>query len=119
MDREGLVYITRRDGSDLPKSSAEAQDTVVVFDESGRCVRSFGKRWHGGGHGIDIWMEGRQEFLCLSMMMPVNLVVKTDLKGEVMWIRDRESLAVSHVYDDPASRFSPTNNVAFGPDESL
>jgi hypothetical protein len=119
VDREGLVYVTHRAGGEKPKSPAEAQDTVVVFDpKNGQCVRTFGKAWHGGGHGIDIRVENGQEFLYLAMMMPVNVVVKTDLKGEVVWVRDRESLADAHVYDDPNARFSPTN-VAFGPDESL
>jgi hypothetical protein len=31
-------------------------------------VRSFGKQWHGGGHGIDIRKEGGEEFIYLSHM---------------------------------------------------
>ncbi len=66
----------------------QAQDTIVVFDPAGKFVRSFGKEYHGGGHGIDIREENGQEFLYLSCMFPVNLVVKTDLKGEVVWIKE-------------------------------
>ena len=113
VDKQGLVYITHRAGSDRPKSDAEAQDTVVVFDPAGKFVHSFGKQWHGGGHGIDIREENGQEFLYLAFMFPVNLVVKADLKGEVVWIKDRTS--VTGVYDDPKVAFSPTN-VAFAPD---
>ncbi len=47
--------------------------------------------------------------------MPVNLVVKTDLSGEVVWIKDRSEANGAHVYDDPKARFSPTN-LAFAPD---
>src|SRR5438445_7000474 len=47
-------------------------------------------------------------------MMAVNLVVKTDLKGEVVWSKERKDLAVTHKYDDEKARFSPTN-VAFAP----
>ena len=91
-----------------------AQDTVVVFDPDGKFVRSFGKQYHGGGHGIDIREEDGQEFLYLAFMFPVNLVVKTDLKGEVVWIKEKPE--EPGVYDDPAdARFSPTN-VAFSPD---
>jgi hypothetical protein len=46
-------------------------------------------------------------------MFPVNLVVKTDLKGEVVWIK--ETPREPHVYDKPGMRYSPTN-VAFAPD---
>ena len=41
-------------------------DTVLVFDPKGKFVRSFGKEWHGGGHGIEIRKEGSEEFIYLS-----------------------------------------------------
>jgi hypothetical protein len=46
-------------------------------------------------------------------MMPVRLVAKTDLKGEVVWIK--EVPQEPHVYDKPNTPFAPTN-VAFAPD---
>ncbi|GIW85854.1 MAG: hypothetical protein KatS3mg108_0178 [Isosphaeraceae bacterium] len=113
IDKAGHVYVTHRAGPDRPASPDAAQDTVVVFDPNGRFIRSFGKAWHGGGHGIDIRDEGGQEFLYLAFMFPINLVVKTDLQGEIVWIKDRT--AIPTVYDDPKVNFSPTN-VAFAPD---
>ena len=113
IDNDGFVYIKHRAGAEKPKTPADAQDTIVVFDPAGKFVRSFGKEYHGGGHGIDIRKENGQEFLFLSCMFPVNLVVKTDLKGEVVWIK--QAPAESHVYDKPNTPFSPTN-VAFAPD---
>lgn len=113
IDKAGLIYIKHRAGGAKPKSPDEAQDTIVVFDPDGKFVRSFGKEYHGGGHGIDIREEDGTEYLYLSCMFPVNLVVKTDLKGEVVWIKEAPS--ESHKYDDPKARFSPTN-VAFAPD---
>lgn len=115
VDRSGLVYVKHRGGGALPSSPAMAQDTIVVFDPEGKFVRSFGKEYHGGGHGIDIRQENGQEFLYLSCMFPVNIILKTDLKGEVVWKRDRKDLAVSHKYDDEKARYSPTN-IAFAPD---
>lgn len=115
VDKAGLVYVKHRGGAEIPSSSAMAQDTIVVFDPDGKCVRTFGKDYHGGGHGIDIREENGQEFLYLSCMFPVNIVVKTDLKGEVVWKKDRKDLAVSHKYDDEKARYSPTN-IAFAPD---
>lgn len=113
VDGEGFIYIKHRGGVAKPKTPAEAQDTIVVFDPSGKFVRSFGKEFHGGGHGIDIRRENGKEFLYLCCMFPVNLVVKTDLKGEQLWIK--HAPAEPHVYDKPGTPFSPTN-VAFAPD---
>jgi hypothetical protein len=113
IDKAGFIYIKHRAGDAKPKSPDAAQDTIVVFDPSAKYVRSFGKEYHGGGHGIDIREENGQEFLYLSCMFPVNLVVKADLKGEVVWIK--ETPKEPHVYDKPGTRYSPTN-VAFGPD---
>ncbi len=114
IDKAGNVHIKHRAGAENPTSSASAQDTIVVFDPDGKFIRSFGKEYHGGGHGIDIREENGQEFLYLSCMMPVNLVVKTDLKGEVVWRKERKDLALCHKYDDEKARFSPTN-IAFAP----
>ncbi|CAN5913863.1 peptidyl-alpha-hydroxyglycine alpha-amidating lyase family protein [soil metagenome] len=116
IDKEGLLYVKHRAGTAKPASPEEAQDTIVVFDPEGKFVRSFGKEYHGGGHGIDIREEDGQEFLYLCCMAPVSLVVKTDLRGEVVWIK--EAPAESGVYDAPNARFSPTN-VAFAPDGSF
>ncbi len=113
VDKGGFIYIKHRAGGQKPRSPAEAQDTIVVYDSSGKFVRSFGKAYHGGGHGIDVREEDGQEYLYLSCMMPVNLVVKTDLKGEVVWIKEAPSEA--HVHDKPGTPFAPTN-VAFAPD---
>lgn len=115
VDREGLVYIKHRGGATIPKSVEDGQDTIVVFDPSGKFVRSFGKAYHAGGHGIDVREENGQEYLYLSCMMPVNLFLKTDLKGEVVWLKKRDALAPSHLYDDEKAPFRPTN-IAFAPD---
>jgi len=113
VDSQGFIYVTHRGGDRKPKSPAEAQDTVAVYDPEGKFVRSFGSRFHGGGHGIDVRVEDGVEYLYLACMMPVDLVAKTDLKGEVVWIK--EAPAEPHVYDAPGAKFAPTN-VAFAPD---
>jgi hypothetical protein len=113
IDKAGFIYIKHRAGDKKPMAPGDAQDTIVVFDPAGKFVRSFGKEYHGGGHGVDIREENGQEFLYLSCMFPVNIVVKTDLKGEVVWTK--QAPAEPHVYDKPNTPFSPTN-VAFAPD---
>src|SRR5262249_38152495 len=79
VDAAGLVYITHQG------AGKDVMDTVVVFDATGKYVRSFGKKWHGGGHGIDIRKEGSEEFIYLSHMSVGGPVVKTTLKGDIIW----------------------------------
>jgi hypothetical protein len=106
IDADGLIYITHQGyGKDV-------MDTVVVFDPHGKYVRSFGKQWHGGGHGIDIRKEGGEEFLYLSNMTEGGPVVKTTLKGEVVWQKGTPPEPGVYKGKKP---FKPTN-VAFGPD---
>lgn len=106
IDEAGLIYITHR--SDNP----EPLDAVVVFDPDGRYIRSFGKEYHTGGHGIDIRKEGSEQFLYLCSTR-TGLVTKTTLKGDIVWKKGR--LVETGKYDDPQSKYSPTN-IAFGPD---
>lgn len=106
IDEAGLIYIKHRN------NAADPMDAIVVFDPQGRFVRSFGDEYNGGGHGIDIRKEGNTEFLYLCDIKH-NLVSKTTLKGELVWVKGRPT--EPGVYQDPRSRFSPTN-VAFAPD---
>ena len=106
IDADGLIYIKHR------STAPEPVDAIVVFDPEGKYVRSFGKEYHGGGHGIDIRKEGGEEFLYLSDVKN-GIVAKTSLKGEPVWRKGRPM--EPGVYDDPAVKYSPTN-VAFSPD---
>jgi DNA-binding beta-propeller fold protein YncE len=106
VDSAGLVYVTHQG------AGKDVMDTVVVFDPQGKYVRSFGKEYHGGGHGIDIRKEGGEEFIYLSHMSPAGPVVKTTLTGEVVWKKGPPPEA--GVYTGKAI-YKPTN-VAFLPD---
>src|SRR4051812_35228161 len=109
VDSAGLVYVTHQGyGKDV-------MDTVVVFDDQGKYVRSFGKEWHGGGHGIDVRKDGGDEFLYLAHMSKDGPVVKCTLKGEVVWKAGRPE---TDAYKDTKARYNPTN-VAFCPDGSF
>lgn len=105
IDEQGLVYIKHRN------HAAEPMDAVAVFDPQGKFVRSFGKEYHGGGHGIDIRKEDGTEYLYLCDVKN-RLVVKTTLEGDQIWKTCYPQEA--KVYQK-VSQFSPTN-VAFGPD---
>lgn len=105
VDRAGLIYIKHR------STAAEPMDSIVVFDPEGKYVRSFGKEYHGGGHGIDIRTEGNDEFLYLCDVKN-RLVAKATLAGEQLWKMHFPEQA--GVYKD-IKEFNPTN-VAFAPD---
>lgn len=105
VDSQGLIYITHQGGG------AKKIDTVIVFDDAGKYVRSFGKEWHGGGHGIDIRKEGSDEFIYLAHMSGNGPVVKTTLKGDVVWKLGRPE---NDEYKDAKKPYKPTN-VAFCP----
>jgi hypothetical protein len=106
VDSQGLVYVTHQ------VTGKKDLDTVVVFDPAGKFVRSFGKQWHAGGHGLDIRKEGSDEFLYLCHMTNGGPVVKATLKGEVVWTAGRPEIKE---YEDQKKQFKPTN-VAFKPD---
>ena len=104
-DRQGLVYITHQ------SAAKEPMDAIVVFDPEGHYVRSFGKEFHGGGHGLDIRNEAGEEFLYVCDVHN-RRVAKLSLRGEVLWLRGLPEEA--GVYHQPA-QYCPTN-VAFAPD---
>ncbi|HKI31199.1 MAG TPA: twin-arginine translocation signal domain-containing protein [Gemmataceae bacterium] len=107
VDAAGLVSITH-----MGHDGKAPLDVVLVFDPKGKFVRSFGKDFFLGGHGIDVRNEGGEVFLYLCNMMPVRSVVKTTLKGEVVWNKSFPQEA--KVYKD-VNGFAPTN-VALGAD---
>lgn len=105
IDAAGLVYIKHR------SDAAEPMDAIAVFDPTGKFVRSFGKEYHSGGHGIDIRREGNEEFLYLSDIHN-RQVVKTSLTGEVVW---KLSFPQQPQVYQNIQQYRPTN-VAFHPD---
>ncbi len=106
LDSHGLVYITHQ-------GVGKQMDTVLVFDPKGKFVRSFGKEWHGGGHGVEIRKEGSDEFIYLTNTWTPKLkVLKTTLKGEIVWEKGRPE---TKEYENPKTAYNPTN-VSFLPD---
>ncbi len=104
VDATGLIYIKHR--------APAGVDTIAVFEPSGKFVRSFGKEYAGGGHGIDIRNDGGEEFLYLTFNAPHRKVTKMTLKGEKVW--EFQQPKESGRYRD-VNQFNPTN-IAFAPD---
>ena len=82
VDHENNLYVIHEG---LEKLSDHP--SIFVFDENGRFIRSFGEQFQGGGHGIDIRMEGGTPFLYVAAYQQVKAIAKLTLTGEVVWIR--------------------------------
>jgi hypothetical protein len=94
--------------------NTETENAVMIFDADGKFVKSWGKDFKGGCHGMMIRKEGRTEYLYLTHTARHELI-KVTLDGEVAWTRgcpDRPGLYQS------ASEYKPTA-VAFAPDGSF
>ncbi|RYF10911.1 MAG: hypothetical protein EOO77_20520 [Oxalobacteraceae bacterium] len=108
-DAVGRIYVAHTVHSGSVKS-----DAVLVFDPKGKFIESWGEEFRGGAHGLDLRKEGSEEFLyhCDTRR---RLVVKTNLKGKVLW--EKGVPTESGVYPS-ADKWCPTN-VAFLPDGDL
>jgi DNA-binding beta-propeller fold protein YncE len=109
LDSHGRIYVSHTVNSSSPSS-----DAILVFDPDGKFITSWGARFRGGGHGLDLRKEGSEEFL-YHCDIEHRLVVKTDLNGKVLW--EKGVPMESGVYPS-AEKWKPTN-VAFHPDGDL
>lgn len=117
VDADGLIYVKHR------TKTPDPIDAIVVFDSEGKFVRSFGKEFHGGGHGIDIRRDDGEEFLYLCDNK--GYIAKSTLKGDIIWKQTAPEIdvyrgAAPFVPDssgryDKGKLFVPTN-IAFAPD---
>jgi hypothetical protein len=99
-DAEGRILIKHTVGA-----GSKCDDAVVVFDEAGQFVRSWGAEFKGGAHGLHINREGREEYLYLAD--PVrHLVVKTSLEGKDIF---RLGYPEESALYNSESEYHPTN----------
>jgi hypothetical protein len=80
VDSQGNLYV-------IHEGRAELKDhpSIFVFDPQGKYIRSFGKQFQGGGHGIEIRKEGTEEFLYVCAYQQLKTFAKMSLKGETVW----------------------------------
>jgi len=78
-DSQGHIYIHHTVHATSPKP-----DSVVVFDDKGKFVRSFGPMFRGGAHGLFLSKEGKTEYLYFCDDKH-GIVSKRTLKGEEVW----------------------------------
>ncbi len=104
-DKAGNIYVAH-----TVHPSSTKPDAVVVFDQKGKFVESWGSEFAGGAHGLELRSEGSQEFIyhCDTRR---RLIVKTDLHGKKIW--EKGVPTESGVYKS-ANQWCPTN-IAFLP----
>jgi hypothetical protein len=120
-DSQGRIYIAH-----TVHASSERADTLVVFDEKGKFIRSWGSEFKGGAHGLHIRKEGRDEYLYFvdtgkgrsgGIDTGKTCMVKMTLRGEQVFRIGYPKESPHYKLDGsgaPATKFSPTN-VAIAP----
>jgi hypothetical protein len=105
-DSQGLIYIHH-----TVYATSEKPDSMVVFDPNGKFVKSWGRDFKGGAHGLTIRREGSTEYLYLCDTKR-GLVVKTTLNGEEVFTlgypKESEPYAKPGPDGQPI-KYSPTN----------
>ena len=105
-DSQGNIYVHH-----TVNAASESADTMVVFDSKGKFVRSWGKDFKGGAHGLHIRKEGSAEYLYLCDTKRA-LVVKTTLTGEEVFTLGYPKESDFYKLDaegKPLVKYSPTN----------
>lgn len=118
VDAEGLLYVIHEGRENL-----KDHPSIFVFDGEGKFVRAFGQQFQGGGHGLEVRTEGKEQFLWVTGYQQLKNFAKLTLKGEPVW--EKRAPMASGLYPEgedtkPAKRwgrdaFMPTN-FAFLPD---
>jgi hypothetical protein len=104
-DSQGRIYVHH-----TVNASSESSDSMVVFDEKGKFIKSWGKDFKGGAHGLHIRKEGSTEFLYLCDTKR-GIVVKATLDGEEVFTLGYpdQSDAYRAGADGKKPKYSPTN----------
>jgi hypothetical protein len=118
VDREQNLYVIHEGWENL-----QDHPSIFVFDHQGKFVRAFGSQFQGGGHGLEVVTEGKEQFLYVTGYQQLKNFAKLTLAGEVVW--EKRAPMESGFYaageaEDPKKvwgrdRFMPTN-FAFRPD---
>jgi hypothetical protein len=120
-DRDRNIYVHH-----TVHATSESADSMVVFDRTGKFIRSWGKEFRSVAHGLHIRTEGRDQYLYLTANAfasktapPPEIsaaVLKTTLKGEVVWkIQGPPDVEAYRPGADGApKRYNPTN-IAIAP----
>src|SRR5439155_12944523 len=91
VDRDRFIYVIhegREEQKDHP--------SIFVFDPEGKFVRAFGSQFQGGGHGLEVITEGKDQFLYVTGYQQLKNFAKLTLDGELIW--ERRAPMASQLY---------------------
>ena len=80
LDKAGNLYVIHEGRQNL-----KDHPSIFVFDPEGKFIRAFGNQFQGGGHGLEVRKEGKEEFLYVCAYQNVKAFAKLTLKGETVW----------------------------------
>jgi hypothetical protein len=80
VDRDQQLYVIHEGRENL-----KDHPSIFVFDAKGRFVRAFGSQFQGGGHGLEVRTEGKEQFLYVTGYQQLKNFAKLTLTGEVVW----------------------------------
>src|SRR5947207_11987098 len=107
------------DGRIFIHNASPTGDCVCEFDPDGQFIRSWGKEYNPGAHGMQLRKEGGEEFLYFATTSN-HTCAKTSLKGErvfqLEYPKDAKNAAGQPCYAS-AEKYSPTN-IAFAPGDN-
>ncbi len=118
VDRDQNLYVIHEGRENL-----KDHPSIFVFDDRGKFIRAFGQQFQGGGHGLEVRTEGKEQFLWVTAYQQVKSFAKLTLKGEPVWEKHAPMDSGVYLKDEdtkPIKRwgrdaFMPTN-YAFLPD---
>jgi len=80
VDKSGNLYVIHEGRANL-----KDHPSIFVFDPEGKFIQAFGNQFQGGGHGLEVRQEGKEEFLYVCAYQNVKSFAKLTLKGETVW----------------------------------
>ena len=86
------AVVETADKNMLIHNASPTGDCTCVFDPDGKFIKSWGREYSGGAHGMDLRSEDGKEFLYLAPTS-MHKVFKTTLDGEVVLKLDFPKLA--------------------------
>ncbi|QDU10838.1 twin-arginine translocation signal domain-containing protein [Gimesia aquarii] len=110
VDKDGFVYVIHEG-----RANQKEHPSIFVFDPKGNYVRSFGKQFQGGGHGLEVRQEGNDQFVYVTGYKHLRTIAKLDFKGETVWQKHTpmESKLYAEITDPnkfwSRTSFLPTN----------
>jgi len=104
----GNVHAVQQDSQRrmLFHSQGATPDSVLIFDDKGKFIKSWGKEYVSGAHGMQLVKEDGKEFLYLAATGQ-HICLKTTLDGEVVW--KLEFPKECDVYGGKPDKYVPTN----------